>query len=235
MGGCSTTSHEDWAAFLKAHESKVAATETRIQPGDTIELTSHRVLEVDRQRRTVHPEGKISLDLVGEVSVVGLTPREIANKLRELLRPYYTEPDVRVRVVEQPRRVYYVLGQVAVPGPFPFTGHDTLLHTLAMARPNHIAWKSRVKVIRPNPVENWRHEIEVDVDTMVKTGDTRGNILLEPGDVVYVPPTPLGWLGLRVRELLFPFSPAVEMYSTPGKFMRVQEGYETGEYVTGSL
>ena len=36
IAGCRTTSHEDWAAFLKAHENKVSATETRVQPGDVI-------------------------------------------------------------------------------------------------------------------------------------------------------------------------------------------------------
>ncbi|MCH7526129.1 MAG: hypothetical protein IID39_01710 [Planctomycetes bacterium] len=41
---------------------------------------------------------------------------------------------------------------------------------------------------------------------MIKTGDTRMNILLEPEDIVYVPPTPLAWLGLKIQELLFPVS-----------------------------
>ena len=235
IAGCTTTSHEDWAAFLKAHENKVSATETRVQPGDVIELASHRVLEVDRQRRTIQPEGKVSLDLVGEVTVVGLTPREIADKLTELLSPYYTDPDVRCRVVQQPRRVYYVLGQVMAPGAFPVTGHDTLLHTLAIARLNHIAWQSRVKVIRPDPVERKRHVIQVDVESMIKTGDARQNILLEAGDVVYVPPTPLGWIGLRVRELLFPTAPALRAYRAPGEFMATQEAYEEGEYITGGI
>lgn len=227
--GCaSTPTHENLTAFLKAHEHAVAAVETRVDAGDTIRITAPRAFEIDHQTRSVQPDGKIALRLVGEVRVAGLTAREIATKLEELLTPYYNDPDVDVQVVDQPRRGYYVLGQVSGAGLFRFTGRDTVLHALAVARPNTIAWQSRIKVIRPSPVEGDRRELRIDIQKMIKTGDTRMNILLEPGDIVYVPPTPLGWLGLKVREALFPVSPVLNAYSTPARFMSVQNTYERG-------
>lgn len=226
LSGCATATHKDLAAFIKAHEHAIAATELRVSPGDTLQINAPRVFEIDGERPRILPDGKISLRLLGEVKVSGLTAREIALKLEEQLLPYYREPIVHVRVVNQPREVFYVMGQVAGEGPYAFTGRDSLMHALAVARPNHIAWKSKVKVIRPDPVENKRHEFEVDVDSMIQTGDTRKNVLLQPGDVVYVPPTPLGWLGLRIREVLDPFSPAVQAYATPGDFMEENDAYE---------
>lgn len=224
--GCATqSSHADLSAFLKAHEHTVSATESRLEPGDGIGISAMKVFEIDGEMRTVQPDGKISLDLLGEVKVAGLTARETAAKLEELLAPYYTDPQVRVQILRQPGRVFYVLGQVGGRGPVPYTGRDTLMNVLARAQPNHIAWKSRIRVIRPSPVEGERREITVNLNAMIKEGDTRQNILLEPGDVVYVPPTPLGWVGLRVRELIQPAVPVLQAYQTPEQFFAAQDEY----------
>jgi len=196
-------------------------------PGDSISIIAPRIFEIDGEGQQIQPDGKISLELLGEVKVAGMTPREVATKLEELLSPYYNDPHVRVRVTSQPGKVFYVLGQVGGPGPMPFTGHDTLLHVLARNQPNRIAWKSRVRVIRPSPVKGERFEIEVDVDEMMKTGDTRANILLQPGDVVYVPPTPFGWIALQIQDLLVPTEPILDAYATPYDFIATQDIYSS--------
>lgn len=218
--GCATSAtHTELMSFLKAHENKVSATEYRVEPPDAIEVSAPRVAEIDGEKQVIQPDGKISLRLIGEVKVAGLTAREIASRLEKLLGPYYTDPKVRVRVLNRASKRYYVLGQVESPGPRAITGRDTLLHALAVSRPTHIGWASRVKVIRPAPVESDRRIVEIDVDAMYKTGDTHMNILLEPGDVVYVPPTPLGWIGLRMQELLFPVAPVARAYEMPSEFI----------------
>ncbi|MEE9296509.1 MAG: polysaccharide biosynthesis/export family protein [Phycisphaerae bacterium] len=227
--GCAaTTTHEQLASFLKAHEHAVAGTEMRVGARDTLSITASRILEVDGQQQTVMPDGKISLRLLGEVKVVGLTAREIASKLEELLSPYYHEPEVQVRIVDHRSHVYYVLGQVGAVGAHPFTGRDTLLKVMVRAVPNNIAWTSRVKVIRPSPFEDKRREIEINVKKMLATGDTRMNILLEPGDLVYVPPTPLGWIGLKLQELLFPVGPVLQTAITPAVFAEIDDVYRNG-------
>ncbi len=234
VAGCTAPpTHVDLAAFQRAHEHTASATEIRLNAGDTIAFHSSRVYELDGETLRIRPDGKVSLDLLGEVKVAGLTASEVETKVESLLSPYYTTPRVRVQVAKQPNNVFYVLGQVGSPGPYEHTGRDSVLHVLAMAHPNHIAWRSRVKIIRPSPIDGERREMEVNLDTMVEGGDTRANILLEPGDVVYVPPTPLGWIGLRVRELLFPVGPVVQAYSTPLRFESVQEHYDNPELRRG--
>ena len=231
--GCATTpAHQDLAAFLKAHEHEVSATELRIGAGDTIIVDAPRIHEVEKESLRIAPDGKISLRLVGAVKLAGLTAREAAAKLVELFSPYYRKPEIYVRIVNQPTQVYYVVGQVRQPGMFAYTGRDTLVHALIRAQPNNIAMRKRVKVIRPSPLDDQRHEMEIDVDKMIRAGDTRLNILLEPGDVVYVPPTPLGWLGLKVRELLFPVEPVYEAYTTPLDFQVAQSYYDNRDLTT---
>jgi hypothetical protein len=52
------------------------------------------------------------------------------------------------------------------------------------------------------------------------------SMLMQEGDILYVPPTPLGWLGLRLRELLFPITPALEAYEAPARFLDAQDDYD---------
>lgn len=200
--------------------------EARVGAADAIALTAPKILEIHGERRIVRPDGKIKLRLIGEVKVAGLTAREVATKLRELLAPYYHDPSVQVHIVSQPGNVYYVLGQVGGGGPQRYTGRDTLMDALVRAGPTAIAWKSRVKVIRPSPVQGERREIEVDVDHMVKTGDTKMNVLLQPGDIVYVPPTPLGWIGLKIEEALYPVRPVIRAGTAPAALADIPDAYD---------
>ena len=80
-----------------------------------------------------------------------------------------------------------------------------------------------IEKTHPDPDD--RRDIVVNFDKMVQQGDLRRNVLLQPGDVVYVPPTPLGWLGLRVREVLFPLEPAFRAYSLPAQAKSAYDVY----------
>ncbi len=223
--GCSNQ-HGDLLRFLKENEHSVTATEYRVGIPDAIGISAPRVLEIDGAGQTIGPDGKISLRLLGDVSVVDQTPREIGAKLEELLQPYYEDPKVQVVVTAYASKKYYVFGEVGMPGPQIYTGRDSVIDALALAKPTFVAWRSRVEVIRPAPDPEDRVKIMVDLDKMMQTGDMRMNVLLEPGDIVWVPPTPLGWIGHRIREVLHPFMPVVEAYRFPATLMDTQDEYE---------
>ncbi|MBN1344658.1 MAG: polysaccharide export protein [Phycisphaerae bacterium] len=224
--GCEDN-HEDLKVFLKAHEHKVSASSYQVQPPDVMLISAPGCPEVDGDAQAIRTDGMISLRLLGEVRVVGLTPSEIAAKLEKLLKRYYVDPKVHVRVGGYNSKVYYVMGEVGMAGPKPYTGRDTLMDALAKAQPTFLAWKSQIKVVRPSANKNENHTIIIDVDKMVKEGDMRQNVLLQQGDVVYVPPTPLAWVGLRIRELLYPVGPVIQAYSAPADFL---DSYDTYKY-----
>jgi hypothetical protein len=90
---------------------------------------------------------------------------------------------------------------------------------------DYLSWTSQVKVIRPAHDDVPVRTLVINVDKMVKTGDWSQNILLEPDDVVYIPPTPLAWVGLRAREVLYPVGPAAQAYVTPAAIRDVSETY----------
>lgn len=223
--GCASR-YEDLKVFLQKHEHDVAAVEYRIEPPDMVLVSSPTCAEIDGDLQRIGPDGKISLKLLGEVQIAGMTPRESAAKLRELLAVYYVEPEVNVRVTAYESKKIFVFGEVASPGPRPFTGRDSVLDVLATTHLTRMAWGAQVKVIRPSASPEARHEVVVDVDRIMQTGDLQKNFLLEDGDIVYVPPTPLAWVGQRIQDVLFPVSGAAELYSEPATFIAATDYYK---------
>ncbi len=215
--------------FLREHEHEVSAIEYRVGIPDGIAISAPRILEIDGETQRIQPDGKISLRLLGDVKVVGMTAKEIAAKIEVLLSRYYQEPKVSVRVVNYESKKYYVYGQTGNPGPRAYTGRDTLLDAVIKSNTTFLSWTSHVKVIRPAHGEVPVRTLEVNIDQMVKSGDWSKNILLEPNDMVYIPPTPAAWCGLRLREVLFPFVPAAQAYTAPAQIMDLEDVYDDDE------
>jgi protein involved in polysaccharide export with SLBB domain len=225
LAGCASQ-HQDLVEFLRAHEVEVSTGQYVVRPPDGVAFHSPDVPEIDGATQTVRPDGKIVLRLVGEVDVAGLTTDEIAAKLKTLLARYYVDPEVVVEVAGHRSQFYYVFGEVGGAGPRPYTGRDTLLKALAEAQPTYLAWRSQISVIRPSAKEGERKTITVDLDRMLKRGDLTEDFLLQEGDVIQVPPTPLAWIGHRIRELLYPVGPIMGAYMTPAAPLSATHIYE---------
>lgn len=58
-------------------------------------------------------------------------------------------------------------------------------------------------------------EVLINLTSMIQTGDLSHNILLQPGDVIYVPPNHFAAVGLALRRVLFPVSPVLETVRLP--------------------
>jgi protein involved in polysaccharide export with SLBB domain len=233
--GCSVK-NEDMLHFLREHEHEVSAIEYRVGIPDSIGISSPRILEIDGVDQQVHPDGKVNLRLLGDVKIVGMTAKEIAAKLEVLLSRYYVDPKVSVRVTGFHSKKYYVYGQVGAQGPHPYTGRDTLLDAVLRAGVNYTSWTSRVSVVRPSHGETAVRTIMVNIDEMVKRGDWSKNILLEPDDIVNIPPTPMAWLGQRAQQLVQPVAPVAQVYLTPARVRDLEDAYDddgNGSYQSG--
>ena len=222
LSGCAPK-NTDLLHFLRESEHDVSAMEYRVGIPDAIRISAPRVLEIDGVDQRIQPDGKITLRLLGPVKVVGMTAKEVAAKLEVLLSRYYLDPKVSVSIGYASKK-YYVYGQGGTRAR-PYTGRDTLFDAVVPLAGDFRAWTSRVRVIRPSHGETPVRTIMVDVDKMLKKGDLSGNILLEPGDIVYIPPTPLAWFADRLRELIYPVAPAVQAYQAPADVMYADEIY----------
>ncbi|MHC4594767.1 MAG: polysaccharide biosynthesis/export family protein [Planctomycetota bacterium] len=213
LTGCFSSQPEDIQAFLKPPEVNVTAENYILQPPDEIEVQCSKVPEIHLQQQRIRPDGKISFEALGEIEVAGKTPEELADVLQQKVSELYTltgDRPIDVRILAYQSKVFYVLGQVLMPGPKIYTGRDSVLSAIADARPNAMAWVERIQVIRPSDDEDIKPKIfEVNFDRMRVHGDTSKNVLLLEGDIIYVPPTILAALALKVEEVIRPITRAL--------------------------
>lgn len=156
----------------------------RLKPKDVLSIKFYRHSDLNQEELEIAPNGSIYLPLIGEVSAQGLTVNELEKKLMgEYSQEYLKNPYITVTVLS---RRYYVLGEVKAPGAYPMMGTVTVLTAITQAGgfTDYAAEKS-VSVIRT--VGNEKETIRVNVDKIIKEGDTSYDVTLQPGDVVNVP------------------------------------------------
>ncbi|MGB7293153.1 MAG: polysaccharide biosynthesis/export family protein [Thermodesulfobacteriota bacterium] len=158
-----------------------------IGPADLLEV---KVFESEKLTSTVRvsSRGEITLPLLGSVNVNGITAREAEEKLENLLKEdgYINNPHVSVFVKELKSKLVSVVGFVREPGSYELLGRQTVLDSLAAAKGLEDNAGRTVYLTRSE--ENGRRETYViDLDQLLRKGNSESNIVLKPGDVVYVP------------------------------------------------
>jgi polysaccharide export outer membrane protein len=212
LTGCFSSNPEDIRAFTKPYEADTTIENYILEPPDEVLTFCIKVPEIHEQRQQIRPDGKISFERIGEVEAAGKTPKQLAEDIRLKVVEHYqitVDYPVDVRIIAFQSKVYYVLGQVYSPGPRIYTGRDTALTAIALAYPNPMAWKERIQIIRPSMDQNTKPKIyEIDFDRLMAHGDRTKDVLLQEGDIIYVPPTILGWISLKIEEVIRPIARA---------------------------
>ena len=156
---------------------------------DVIEVSVLRHPEVSGQY-LINNEGNIQFEFVGDVNVEGKTKDEVKEVLTGLLTEYIIAPEVTVKVVGYNSKIVYVIGEVARPGKI-FMRGDTITVREALMQaglPLLTAATKKGKVFTPAETGDVKQK-NVNVYTLLYEGDLRENIVLKPGDTLYVPAT----------------------------------------------
>lgn len=221
--GCFSAKQKDIEVFLKPGQADVTMDDYILQPPDEIRVIASKIPELQGssygepgQAQTVRPDGRVSFENIGDVEVAGKTPRQVAeiigNKLSELYKLTGDHP-VDVRVTNR-SKYYYVAGYVARPGAQIFTGRETTLSALTKAVPTNLAWKEQVQVIRPAVEPGQPSKIfALNWKKMFEQGKMHQNVMLQEGDIIYVPPTILASVGLTIAEIVSPIFSADQALS----------------------
>ncbi len=217
VSGCFWSNPADISAFARPGDVTVTAKEYVLQPPDEIEIHCTRVPEIHLQKQRIRPDGNVTFEGIGDVSVAGKTPAQVANILKVKVSQLYTlsgNKPIDVRIATFQSKYYYVLGQAYLPGKKLYTGRDSVFSVVAEANPNPMAWKTRIQIIRPSSDPKVKAKIfEFNLEDVQNKGDLSKNVMLEEGDIVFIPPTPLAWVGLLVEELVRPIGRAFSTIS----------------------
>ena len=104
-----------------------------VGPGDVLEVSV--IGNEDASRiPTVQTNGSISLPLLGEIQVAGLTIAEVRRKITNLLeKDYLVNPQVEVKVRDYNSQYVSVVGEMNSPGRKPLRGRTRLIDILTEA------------------------------------------------------------------------------------------------------
>lgn len=81
----------------------------------------------------IRPDGKITLNFIGEVMALGFTPLELSETIKGKLKKYIVEPDVSVSVNAINSKKFYIQGEINKPGTYPLLIPTKILEALVNA------------------------------------------------------------------------------------------------------
>jgi polysaccharide export outer membrane protein len=159
----------------------------RLGPGDEISIRVKGQPAYSLEKTKVSPTGSIYHELVGEVSVVGLTTTQLTERLANDLSEYLKNPQVSVQLVEAASAKISVFGEVPRPGIVIMSRPMRLLDAISEAGGfSDTGKKSSVEVLRQQP-DGTRVPMRVDVKKYLEgKGSPESNITLQAGDLVVV-------------------------------------------------
>ena len=179
---------EEAAIASLLQQIRQKSSEYHISSADLLEITVYREQELDRIVR-VSQNGALSLPLIGNVKVGGLSLAEAESMVADKLKDFLVNPQVTIFIKEYGNKKIFVLGEVVKPGSFEFPpeSHLTVLEAVSMAGGfTQVAARDRTKIIRTMP-DGRSQSLMVEVSAITVRGEKHRDLPLEPNDVVYVP------------------------------------------------
>jgi polysaccharide biosynthesis/export protein len=176
------------ASFVTSQEGP--GEEYIIGPLDTLTIFVWRNPELGAKVQ-VRPDGRISTPLIADMPAVGKTPTMLAQDIKMQLGEYIREPLVSV-IVDNFSGTFSqqirIIGATEKPASLPYRANMTLLDAMiAVGGLSEYAAGNRARLIRHDRNTGRQREFDLKLSDLLKRGDSRANVRLEPGDVIIIP------------------------------------------------
>jgi len=157
---------------------------------------SFRIIEDEEEPRllAVTDSGEIEVPYLGRYPATGKTCKELAAGLKtELEKKYYYQATVVIAVNSMPRSrgKIYLVGAIRAPGPQDISSDETLTVSKAILRAggfSDFANQKKVKVTRTTGKgKDDTQTFLVDVESIFEDGNTKNDLVLQPGDLIFIP------------------------------------------------
>jgi polysaccharide biosynthesis/export protein len=133
---------------------------------------------------TVRPDGKISMPLLYDVSVAGMTPDGLQKSLADQLTRFVRKPNVTVTVQEIHSRMVFITGEVQRPGAYPLLASMNVVQLVARSGGlTDFAKQKKIYVLRADKTTR----VDVNYEKVLRGQASQQNVDLAPGDTVVVP------------------------------------------------
>jgi len=187
-----------------------------IQPGDDLAISFYLNPEFN-QDVVVRPDGGVSLQIVGTVRAVGLTPQQLADYLDTDYLRELRQPGVTVTVKNMPSRLIFVEGEVNHPGAFPADAGLTAMQAVAEAGGFTPDASRNVVLLRRDACGELSRS-KIDLASATSTSADSDDQVLQSRDVMVVTPSAIAnadqFVDHYLRRLL-PVQPYVAATTPP--------------------
>ncbi len=138
----------------------------------------------------VRPDGTITMPLIGDIKAVGRTPTELKAEITQRLSQFIKDESAVVTIAVTGVNSYRftVSGNVEGPGIYSATSYVTVSEAVAMAGgPNKFASRAGLVLIRQDVKTGKYRRIPINYDDIRSNRRPEANLVLMPGDIVYLP------------------------------------------------
>ena len=191
LAGCSSTGGGQQlppASFVSAEEGP--GEEYIIGPLDELTIFVWRNPELGAKVQ-VRPDGRITTPLITDMPAVGKTPSMLAEDIKLQLSQYIQQPIVSVIVnnfagtfSQQVR----IVGATEKPASIPYRANMTLLDAMiSVGGLSEFAAGNKARLVRFDKGSGKQAEYALRISDLLKKGESRANVRLEPGDVIIIP------------------------------------------------
>lgn len=133
---------------------------------------------------SISPDGFVTIDEYGPVSLAGLTVKQATARLRSELGSRFESSQIKLSLGQTRTIMVNVMGEVETPGTYTLSAFASVFHALYMAGGvNKIGTLRDIKVYRKNKLVT-----SVDVYDYILNGQLSGNVQLLDNDVILVGP-----------------------------------------------
>jgi polysaccharide export outer membrane protein len=130
----------------------------------------------------VRPDGKINLQLIGELDALNATPVELEKRITQAYEKVLKNPLVTLQVQKVESKRYLLSGEVMKVGAFPLVRPTTVLEAITVAGGlREFGNGKKIVIMRGN------ERLKFNYNEVVKGKKLEQNILLQPGDHIVVP------------------------------------------------
>jgi polysaccharide export outer membrane protein len=184
--------------------SSESLTNQVLSPGDVVDIKFSYNPELNDSQR-IRPDGKITMQIIGDVKAAGLTPEGLQKELTKLYADQLRKPSVIVTAKTLRNNKVYVGGQVNRPGEVEIPGRLTAFEAIGQAGGfrTDTASVQNVVIIRNRNGKEYGTVLNFE---KALSGAEVKPFYLRPGDTVYVPQTTIArlnqWVDQHISRML---------------------------------
>jgi polysaccharide export outer membrane protein len=177
-------------------EKKPSVSQQQLQEEQTYVISSGDVIYVHilpseelSREVVVNADGMITFPLIGTVKAQGLTVKELTTVLEKALSIYISSPKVSITMKSFSKKQIFIMGEIKQSGGYQHKEGMKLLDLITTAGGlTPFAGTKNIKVYRGE--KDKKQVFTVNLEEIMKTGDTSKDFILQPGDIVEIPRQP---------------------------------------------